>query len=274
MNELEFPPPVRYLSAFLTVGQLHLLVMFGSASILHQDFFVFQEGWQEAFGVGDEGARILRALICLVGSLGLGVSGHSWMDAAASGSSGSSSCSPGGWHPPPEQGVLSSSPVDSKSKAYRISLRLIKGAMHFWSSHTALQGTLVHAPDLSVQHCSAQLRPGFSPVSQSRSPWCWRHQHGAGNHEDTACRNRVKHPTNLRPPVGGWQPEGQSLPLSKVQGLRFVEVFRYGVSSEGTPHDEVLDGPQFPFTSKGGLKPYPSASGSIGKGGSLVPASL
>ena len=69
-----------------------------------------------------------------------------------------------------------------------------------------------------------ELRPGFSPVSQSGNPKCQRHWSGTGNPEDTTHRPRVGHPTNSKPHVGLGQPEGCKLPSSIVQGLGFTDV--------------------------------------------------
>ena len=84
------------------------------------------------------------------------------------------------------------------------------------------------APQMTL-HSTAALRlmPEFSPVSQSRSPWCQRHECGAGNHKDAAHRNRVEHHINLRPPAwqgAAWRPQPT---IKRSQGLGAIEVFPY-----------------------------------------------
>ena len=57
-------------------------------------------------------------------------------------------------------GGSGSLPIGSRSEASTMlsPFRLIKGAMHFWSSHAMSQRTLASAPDLSAQHCSAPAK--------------------------------------------------------------------------------------------------------------------
>ena len=90
------PESLHWLGIFLlfsTLYQIHSLVMSGLGLIPCQDFFVFWKGWWQGFGVGDEGAWVLRVLICSGGSSGLGVSRCSWRNAAACRASGSLSSS-------------------------------------------------------------------------------------------------------------------------------------------------------------------------------------
>ena len=149
-------------------------------SICHWGFFVFQEGpWQSL-----KGTEVLRASICLVDSLNPGVSGWSLRDAVASGSSS------------PRRVAFSSrldevpglSLAGSRSKTSTISspFRLIKGDLHFWSSHTALQRTLVSTPELPAQHCSVWAKArvfSFLTVQRSlvleASAWGRNHEYAA-----------------------------------------------------------------------------------------------
>ena len=257
----EFPPPVRYPSAPFHVG---VDTLAGEAQV---SIFAFWEGWQQGFSVGDEGAELLGVLICLVCSAGLGISGHSGKDLAASGASVPQVPLPGGWLSPPEWGELPhSSPVGSRIEASTMpsSLRLIKGAMHFCSSHATLQITLVGASDLAVQVCSTQAKARvFSCLTVSKSlvtealVWgrkSWGHslwsQGGVPYQPEASCWLRG----SLRPAVCLWA-ECKSLGLLRFSHmvcllgpLPMVNILMVLTSS----------------TSMGGFWPYPFLPRSIG----------
>ena len=117
-------------------------------------------------------------------------------------------------------------PIGSRSKAFTISspFRLIKGAMHFWSSHTALQRTQVGTPNL----CTAQ-----SAQAKARIFSCIILRDSIGQEimstQPMKTGWRIPPTQNLLLCKG--HPEGHSLPLRKVQGLGFTEVIPYGIPS-------------------------------------------
>ena len=136
------------------------------------DFFVFWEGWQKGFGIGDGGAGILRALIFLVGSMGLEVSRCFGRDAAASGAS-SGSCSS------PRRITSSSGVVRSHIPCLQVPRARPPQYHPHWDSlkGPCISGVPTHhrglwSAPLTFLHRTAALwlRPGFSPVSQSRNP--------------------------------------------------------------------------------------------------------
>ena len=104
------------------------------------------------------------------------------------------------------------------------------------------------------------LRPGFSPVHSLGIPSARGINVGQQILRTQLCEPGQGIPLTQSFLLGGGQPEGCSLPSSKVQGLGFAEVFPYDVSSGATAYGELF---YWPSTSKGGLQPYPSPPGSI-----------
>ena len=142
-----------------------MLVRLGSASIPHQDFFVFWEGWWQGFGVGNERAWVLRALICLVGSMGLGVSMHSRRDAAASGPLAAWVPSLGGQLPPLEWG------------RFWVPCLWVPGVRlpQYYPHWDSLNYRGLWLVPLTFLHRTAVLglRPGFSSISLPKVPSAW-----------------------------------------------------------------------------------------------------
>ena len=134
-----------------------------------------------------------------------------------------------------------SSAAVSKSEASTTSspLRLIKGAMHFWSSCASLQRTPVSASNLSAQACSTQAKArvfscimAWKPLVLEASAWgmkSWGYspwsKGGTSHQSQASCWVRC------------------SLPSSIVQGYGFIEAFPYDVSP--TPHGDPFTGPDF-----------------------------
>ena len=165
----EFPPTFWHSVILLQVGVDPLTCMVQTSFHPLLGFLVHPRG-EAGGGLGYGGEVVLGAVICLAGSTNLGISIHSGREP---GTSGGLMSSPRRMASSTNDGeVTHSSSVDFKREASTMSspLRIIKWAMHLWSSDTAVQRMPVGVLILWCRPAVPGLRSGSSPAWWTRNP--------------------------------------------------------------------------------------------------------